>query len=49
MMTAGAASGAGVYTAENSNTSVGYCRVQNSTNNGWPYSILNSCGCIAIV
>lgn len=50
MMTAGAASGAGVYSAENMNTSVGYARM--STGNSiWPYGILNNSpmGCMAII
>ena len=49
MMTAGAAYGAGVYCAENFNTSLGYCRFGVSSPGTWPYSILQGKACMAII
>ena len=50
MMTAGAAYGAGVYSAENISTSYGYCRFTNN-NCIWPYSQLSNPhkACMAII
>lgn len=50
MMTAGAAYGAGVYSAENISTSFGYCRFANKPCD-WPYSLLSNPtrACMAII
>eukprot|EP00358_Blepharisma_japonicum_P004878 CAMPEP_0202942210 /NCGR_PEP_ID=MMETSP1395-20130829/2374_1 /ASSEMBLY_ACC=CAM_ASM_000871 /TAXON_ID=5961 /ORGANISM="Blepharisma japonicum, Strain Stock R1072" /LENGTH=344 /DNA_ID=CAMNT_0049638191 /DNA_START=1739 /DNA_END=2769 /DNA_ORIENTATION=- len=49
-MTAGAAAGPGVYSAENMGTSLGYSRMSNGESI-WPYGILHSppTGCMAII
>lgn len=49
MMTAGAAYGAGVYSAENFSTSLGYCRFGTNQTCGWPFSTLNNKACMAII
>lgn len=49
LMTTGAARGAGVYTGDNINMSLNYCKLGSLSGGVWPSSKFKSAGCIAIV